>query len=480
MNTRARLRERGMPPRVEEFMRDNGVHRKKAAFGKRKPLQDVSGKHKNSNKENENEGESEGVLKKFKMSSDEKHMNGAPEGELYDVTVLKDHELKELRESNDEITASLSQALANGSSPSSSWADRFAAVELLRRVTMNQAHANILQNDYVLLVAALESCTHAVGSLRSCSVRNGLLAINSLIRTVPLALSYEHGSTLLGALMSGKLLTSGPKFISESTTNLIEDIVSLMDHMVAVKCFALSIDHKNPHVSNTAFRLVAKAILMVPHTATDAWKEGLLARSSASSSSSTGGSGNGASLNKDVTEVFSLLHRGLSAKWPSGRELCRKSLHFLKERFGTSFDALVQSCLGEYRSMEIRREMRRLGDASQETDEISIHASSSSSSSVGSERGTTTDARQGLSRTVPYHKVDGRLDSSASKRDKHAGSGLSSSGRMSVKDQIRADRRAFQEKEVPSTSASGGSSLIAEEKNKNKNPTGGIFIFEDM
>ena len=46
------------------------------------------------------------------MSSDEKHMNGAPEGELYDVTVLKDNELKELH-GTDEIASSLMQA-ANG------------------------------------------------------------------------------------------------------------------------------------------------------------------------------------------------------------------------------------------------------------------------------------------------------------------------------------------------------------------------------
>ena len=42
-------------------------------------------------------------------------------------------------------------------------------------------HASILENDYVLLVAALESCTHASGP-EKLLVRNGLLAINALIR----------------------------------------------------------------------------------------------------------------------------------------------------------------------------------------------------------------------------------------------------------------------------------------------------------
>lgn len=439
------------PPRVEEFMRDV-VHGRKKSGSKRKPLQDVI----SSNKENDIESnvmnrmkEDEGVLKKFKMSSDEKHMNGAPEGELYDISVLEDSQLKELNGTDEEISANLMQALARCSLTSSSWADRFAAVELLRRMTLVKRHVDILENDYVLLVAALESCTHAIGSLRSCSVRNGLVAISSLIRTVPQALSYEHGSTLLGALMSGKLLTSGPKFISESATNLIEDIASLMEPMVAVKCFALSIDHKNPHVSNTAFCLVAKAVLAVPESVTDTWKEGLAISSN----------GSGSSVNRDCAQILSLLYRGLSTKWPSGRELCRKSFQFLQERMGHSFATLIGACLSEHQCLDVKREISQK----------SVGPPSSSSGGTG----------QGLSRTVPYHKVEGRLNQESVPRPRSGvrpapgapGSGLSSSGRL--KDQIRADRRAFLEKERPSTSASSSSQT-------NKAPRGGIFIFEDM
>lgn len=466
MNTRSRFRERGTePPRVEEFMRDNQMLYGKKPGSKRKPLQAVScssssSSHHSSNKENANESnvinqmvkDDEGTLKKFKMSSDEKHMNGAPEGELYDVTVLKDNELKELHGTDEEIASNLMQAFANGSTPSSSWADRFSAVELLRRTTRVKRHASILENDYVLLVAALESCTHAVGSLRSCSVRNGLLAINALIRTVPLILSYEHGSTLLNALMSGKLLTSGPKFICESATNLIEDIASLMEPMVAVKCFALSIDHKNPHVSNTAFCSVAKAVLAVPQAVTDSWKDGL---------------GSSSGVDRDTMEILSLLYKGLSTKWPSGRELCRRAFQFLQERMGHSFAALAGACLSEHQCLDVRRAI------SQKTGGSNSGFSSSSSSPGAS--------GQGMSRTVPYHKVEGRLDNESRPRPRSGvrpaassgisggASGLSSSGRL--KDQMRADRRAFLEKERPATSSVNQA---------RKPPAGGIFIFEDM
>ena len=58
----------------------------------------------------------DGIVKKFKMSREEKHMNGAPEGELYDVTVLEDHEIKRVEGSNDEVLSRLRGELAKCSS----------------------------------------------------------------------------------------------------------------------------------------------------------------------------------------------------------------------------------------------------------------------------------------------------------------------------------------------------------------------------
>ena len=86
----------------------------------------------------------DGIVKKFKMSREEKHMNGAPEGELYDVTVLEDHEIKRVEGSNDEVLSRLRGELAKCSSSEASWADRFATVEMIRRVTSCSEHAKLL------------------------------------------------------------------------------------------------------------------------------------------------------------------------------------------------------------------------------------------------------------------------------------------------------------------------------------------------
>ena len=167
--TRARSKEKGLaPPRVEDYMESRP--RQKRALKVVTDSQDKeNATYVPNNKRAGNFEDNDGLVKKFKMSREEKHMNGAPEGELYDVTVLEVHEIKKIEGSDEEVLNRLREELAKCSSSEASWADRFATVEMIRRITSCPEHARLLEEDYVLLVASLESCTHAVGSLRSSS-----------------------------------------------------------------------------------------------------------------------------------------------------------------------------------------------------------------------------------------------------------------------------------------------------------------------
>jgi hypothetical protein len=486
-------------------MQDNiSVHRRKTS-AKRKPLGEMQHDKENSNAVNIRSSDTEdgAVVKKFKMSADEKHMNGAPEGELYDITVLKDSELKRLEGTDDEIVDTLRQTLADCSAPSSSWADRFAAVEVVRRMTLTPEHARLLEDDYVLLVAALESCTHALGSLRSCSVRNGLLAIESVTNKIPLTLELEHGFTLVTALMSGKLLTGGPKFISESATTLVEEVIKKMDPLLAIECLRPSTDHKNPHVSDAALCMASEAFIRVSPAVREEWRHHL----SSSSSSSSASKGKGKGPRGVVCDLLLLLHKGLSAKWPKGRALSRQALYSLRESLGDHpFDIVLGDTLSDIQVIDVHRELRKVTDAINAgsipfAESKSCFATSGSEFSAGKSSSSSSSARggkgQGLSRTVPYPKDESRLTDKERSASKVSSSSPSSSalgasfsgGRMSLKDRMKADRRAFLEKDRRPAATSSGSSSSSNSNNNSKlgGPRGGgsssktgIFIFEDM
>ena len=201
-----------------------------------------------------------GEVKKLEISVDEKHMNGAPEGDLYDITVLEDKELNPLDMSKEDCTKFLQETLGGIHTESTSWADRFTAVEIIRRVMNTPAHVQIVVNDYVLLSASLESCMHAIGCLRSCSVRNGILALRALVSHVPAVVEQENAYALVSSLMNAKLIASGPRFIRESTVEVIQEASERMQPFLAVESFRQSLGHKSFEVSSLASRIIGESV----------------------------------------------------------------------------------------------------------------------------------------------------------------------------------------------------------------------------
>ena len=159
--------------------------------------------------------------KKFKISADEAHMNGAPEGDIYDVAVVADEDLPSIDTQNrDDVEAELRETLHSVSGNDASWADRFNAVEYMRKVLLSPSHCSLISDDSLLLMTCLEFCLHALESLRSCSVRNSILALASMARLVPAVSHVDTAPRVLTALLNPKLIASGPRFICEQAEQL--------------------------------------------------------------------------------------------------------------------------------------------------------------------------------------------------------------------------------------------------------------------
>ncbi len=373
--------------------------------------------------------------KKLKISSDEALMNGAPEGDLYDITVLQNEALPVLESSVEVTEKLLRESLAAAANDNASWADRFAAVQLIRQVALSQTHRIIINNDCMITIACLESCLNAIGSLRSCSVRNGLLALGALVEYVPALLEKENASLLLNSLLNGKLVASGPRFIIDSAQKLVIAAVYGMSPLVGIAGLGPATLSRSADVSNLASELIAtsvqrltREILGMPSplvqdddddldlisgedpaelTSTeeelpseaqagqtlvvtelvctepdsvsiinefiDCSDENELSvviiqnnddPSSNTNQESSSSSSSSELDNQVLAECFQLLHRGLSAKRPTGRDASRAALQHLQNLLGPSaFARYAQQACTESQVIDIHRELSRLPTA---------------------------------------------------------------------------------------------------------------------
>ena len=81
--TRARSKEKGMaPPRVEDYMVSRPRQKRPLKVVSSSPDKENAAFVPNKNRADtlEDINTNDGIVKKFKMSREEKHMNGAPEG----------------------------------------------------------------------------------------------------------------------------------------------------------------------------------------------------------------------------------------------------------------------------------------------------------------------------------------------------------------------------------------------------------------
>lgn len=136
------------------------------------------------------------------LRQEEKQMDGAPEGELFVVTVLTRDELQPSANVETEMDT-LQQLLAHKQAPQQtaegemdaptaveiSWASEYYAVESVRRLAVH--HPELVKTHLSDALAVL--ICPAVANLRSAVARNALLCIQDLIECTPTAVLPHFG-----------------------------------------------------------------------------------------------------------------------------------------------------------------------------------------------------------------------------------------------------------------------------------------------
>lgn len=356
-----------------------------------------------------NKGEVDLVVKKPKMeiSHEEKTMNGAPEGDLFDIKVLMDAELTPLELADNSIIGDhLRSLLASSSQESSSWADKYAAVELIRRVVL--FHSSLLQADAVMLTASLEVAVQALVSLRSCSVRNGILCLKAMVTCLPAACMLDessHVTTLFEALMNRS--ATGPRFVCESAAEAASTAASRMTPHALIASLHSSTLHRNAEVSSFAHTLIAQSVLRVSAAEVAALDDTLWGI------------------------VVSALGRGLDAKRPTGREASRSALLFMHAALGEArFDPLAATALAPSQLAELALHFKREAAAV-------VVVATANESAVGAE----------ILCATPYTMP--ASSSSSSAKSKPLGTGP----RISIREQMLLQRAKAQEQQQQSAPA---------------------------
>lgn len=206
----------------------------------------------NNNKRNEIINENEINIKKIKLSNDEVNLNGAPEGELYDVNVLSDDMLEILLQPNNELTSSILIL----KDIQSNWALRHTAIENIRKIC--KYHSTLINEDIYLDIMN-ESCKE-IESLRSCISRNGLLCLQALYK---LSIQWKDNfhpvyERSIHLLMNKS--STGPKFL----TNLIIETLNVGVCSIPVASlhtiFQPFNNHRNNDISSRSYQLVASTL----------------------------------------------------------------------------------------------------------------------------------------------------------------------------------------------------------------------------
>jgi hypothetical protein len=315
--------------------------RSRAKNLKRKSIH--SGTTMNAQSENtkKNEENIEEVLfttgtKKIKLSQDEKHLNGAPEGDIYDITVLSDENLSPLASPEGEWET-VAEILT---SSTSTWAENHAAIETIRRISIH--HQELLNGEHILL--ALSEATKATGSLRSCICRNGILCLQSLYR-LPFFSNLLQGSNKENFFESISILmnksVNGPKFICATALVALE--IGVERTPVSLLCPTLQplTLHKNAEIVNRSFVLIAQ---QARKHKTALLREG----------------------DEVLAALLLLLDRGMDCPRPAGREASRKALDSIVASIGASrAQSIVEKMvLDEDKRVRILKVVQRVQGAS--------------------------------------------------------------------------------------------------------------------
>jgi hypothetical protein len=182
------------------------------------------------------------TVKVIGISENEKQMNGAPEGALYEVTVCEDDAA--LPSFSDLNTASQQlQEAVRIYQTTEVWADKFEAVVSFRRCAH---HFPASLSDSTLFQAVLAAVLDSITALRSTSAKNALLCLRTLL-TFPLAQEVAAAEKISAGTLN-RLSVSGPKFLVDFAYSVAEIVAKLYTPAIYIPQASKFLTHRNSEV----------------------------------------------------------------------------------------------------------------------------------------------------------------------------------------------------------------------------------------
>jgi hypothetical protein len=244
------------------------------------------------------------ATKKIKLSEDEMSLNGAPEGELFEVSVIPDEDLEPLLNSSVDFGNSLILLRSNVTL----WGEKHVGIEILRRACM--FHKELI--NLINIGEVIKSGIDAAGSLRSSISRNGILCLKAIFEHSAFS-DWISESTVdilreaINILMNRSC--TGPKFICVTASKALEIGVNRTPIIYLNSLLIEFTSHRNAEISSRSYTLFANRICA-----------DTLPNISDSKNS--------------FCDTLLFLEKGLKSARPQSREASRKSLVTIIETLG--------------------------------------------------------------------------------------------------------------------------------------------------
>jgi hypothetical protein len=263
------------------------------------------------------------ALKRISLSREEKDMNGAPEGEIFEVKFTPDELLPPFEDSAiSSVIDSLSQP--NERLVQYSWHERYDLVELSRRLVYH--HSTLISPSSI--PALFELALLSINSLRSAEVRNAIFSILNLLVKCNLPNSYPTSSSsrAFGALLGRT--ASSPKFLSDLALSAVNQICDSLPPVLAIQHILLNIHLKHATIFNNMILLLNKTTMKLDKTQI-AESSPILPVNDAGGADKLGEEAVGDQSGTLLSQLIVALYDGLSSKKAEGKIAARLALAFI-------------------------------------------------------------------------------------------------------------------------------------------------------
>ncbi len=267
--------------------------------------------------------------KKLVISHEERNMDGAPVGEIFDVAFIADEALQPLEDA--EVNYIKSYQVLCEKDKVKDWAEIHSALENVRKIVLFNKDCMSNQLDYMSNI--IMNASETVGSLRSSVSKNALYLLNSLIvHKDQLNIKDEDLVTMLKAIIHRT--TSGANLLKESANSIIDSVVDKIPFHVMFNAFSSYFAHKNADTSSKSIQTLEKSFTI--NILNVIQNEELL---------------------KKCLELF---YQGLGSKKSQSKASVRNIFQLTKDSLKEEkFDQLLSIIFSDIKTIEIKLEMSK-------------------------------------------------------------------------------------------------------------------------